>query len=227
MAVSRVRVDFSGLARIARNAVEQVGPGPNWFPHSEDNVRVDSQGRLHLRITQNGGRWICAGVGADQTLGYGRYLFQIVSRLDRLASSAVLGLFTWDDDPACANREIDIEVARWGDPCGAGLHYTVQAGSRPGRYFRAPIQLEGAYTSHSIDWYPDRIAFASWHGHYEVPPDENHVIAHHVYTGSDVPDAGNAWPCMNLWLFRGVPPESGEEVEVIVSGFRFRGRTGV
>jgi len=74
------------------------------------------QGRPPLRIRDKREVWTSAEVILDEALGYGTYRFTLASPVDQLDPNAVLGLFTWYDDPAQANREIDIEFSRWGDP---------------------------------------------------------------------------------------------------------------
>ena len=91
----------------------KVGPGPNYFSNRADDVFVDDDG-LHLTITEHGSRWWATEVISDLRVGYGRYEFWLASRVDALDPNAVLGLFTWNNAPDFANREIDIEFARWG-----------------------------------------------------------------------------------------------------------------
>ena len=67
-----------------------------------------------MKIVKTAGKWVCAEVVLQQTLGYGTYRFYLDSPVDSLDPNVVLGLFTWNDDPAFNNRELDIEFARWG-----------------------------------------------------------------------------------------------------------------
>src|SRR5437773_1501268 len=78
------------------------------------NVDRRHHHRLHLKITHSGGTWQCAEINSERTLGYGKYIFQLDSPPD-FDPNVVLGLFTWSDNNAFNNREIDIEIARWGD----------------------------------------------------------------------------------------------------------------
>jgi len=105
---------FSGENWFVKAGSGRLGPGPNYFSDSQNNVWVDSQGRLHLRITKVGGKWYCAEVISARSFGYGTYRFYLDSPVDALDSNAVVGLFTWSDDPAFNNRELDIEFGRWG-----------------------------------------------------------------------------------------------------------------
>jgi hypothetical protein len=45
-----------------------AGPGPNYF--ARNNVWIDSQDRLHLRIAEDGGRWRCGEVFLRESFGY-------------------------------------------------------------------------------------------------------------------------------------------------------------
>jgi hypothetical protein len=115
-------IQFSGHRWQVKQSDRPVGPGPNWFSGREENVWVDEKGRLHLRISQREGHWWCAEVYTDKNLGYGTYVFRIAGKLHELDKSAVLGLFTWDDNTFlnAANSEIDIEFARSPDAGARG-----------------------------------------------------------------------------------------------------------
>jgi hypothetical protein len=85
---------------------------------------------------------------------------------------------------------------------------------------RFNVELNGTYSTHSFNWKPNEIFFQSAHGHYADPP-ATHIIDSWSYTGPDIPLFGNENARMNLWLFHGVPPSDGQEVEVIISAFEF------
>ena len=75
------------------------GPGPNLFADGAQNVWVDTNGRLHLRITFSNGQWHCAEVVSRRAFGCGTYRFFLDSAVDALNPNVVLGCFTYDDDP--------------------------------------------------------------------------------------------------------------------------------
>ena len=113
------------------------GPGPNVFSDSAHNVWVDRKGRLHLKITKSRGRWLCAELMNAQSLGYGTYSWSLVSSVGRFDRNVVLGLFTWSDDPAYNDREIDIEVSRFGDSSlPTNAQWTVQPYTTDGNWQR-------------------------------------------------------------------------------------------
>src|SRR6266404_8443538 len=62
---------WSGFDWRVKASTSPVGPGPNYFSDSTNNVSIDAQGRLHLRITHVAGLWQCAEIVLQRTLGYG------------------------------------------------------------------------------------------------------------------------------------------------------------
>ncbi|PKO22753.1 MAG: hypothetical protein CVU38_07720 [Chloroflexi bacterium HGW-Chloroflexi-1] len=216
------RINFSGYTWHIKASETPVGPGPNYFSDREEDVWVDEDGRLHLRIAQRDGQWYCTEVVTEAPLDYGRYVFRLASRVDQLDRNIVLGLFTWDEtDPAPDNREIDIELARWGQMGGENAQYTVQPSYHGENVHRFQVELGGENSTHGFDWRPDHILFYSLHGHPPFPGPEENVIASWTYTGYDIPSAGRGNARINLWLFKGRPPANGEEAEVIIEAFEF------
>jgi len=210
-------VPFSGRSWAVKRSNEPVGPGPNLFSDGAENVWVDADARLHLRITQRGGRWRCAEVILDRSLGHGSYRFSIASNLAALDRNVVLGLFIWSDDPAHNNTEIDIEFARRLDPSDStNAQYVVQPAERSGhlRRFTQPRSTEP--TTHGFVWAGDHVAFQSTTA-------RGRPISSWDYVGSDVPPPGGEHARINLWLQGGLPPSDGHEVEVVLTAFSFRG----
>jgi hypothetical protein len=204
-------IAFSGYTWQVKSSADMVGPGPNRFSDSPANVWVDTLGRLHLKLTRSKGRWYCAEVVNTQSLGHGRYLFELDSPVDALDPNVVLGLFTWSDDPSFNNREMDIELSRWGNAADAtNGQYVVQPYDRAGNLQRI-TQRHVSSSTLSFDWQTNAVAFAasaagpsSW-----------------TYAGSDVPPPGSERARMNLWLYRGAPPANGKSVEIVVRRFLF------
>ncbi len=136
-------LSFSGYTWRIKSSETPVGPGPNYFSNSPENVWVDEMGQLHLKITRKNGQWFCAEVISEKTFGYGTYRFYLASRIDLLNENVVLGLFTWDDDSIYYNREIDIEFSRWGDPTNDNAQFVVQPYFHTDNIHRFTIQLNG------------------------------------------------------------------------------------
>ena len=200
-------VAFSGYQWAVRSPRGAVGPGPNLFSDSSRNVWVDEAGRLHLKITHDGGRWTCAEVALDRSLGYGTYTLLLDSELERLDDRSVLGFFTWDDRPLEEHREMDIELSKWAQPRDRNAQFVVVPTDKKVRFNVLPALAPTAYR---FTWSPGRVIFAgagarSWD-----------------YADAGVPSSGTARIKLNLWLFRGQAPSSGREVEAIVDAFTFQ-----
>jgi len=141
-------LSFSGYTWELKDSGDvQVGPGGNYFSSATNNVWVDAQGRLHLRITKQtvGGtnRWSCPEVFSQRSFGAGTYRISVDSRVDNLDPNVVLGFFTWSDDPAYNHREMDFEFSRWGnahDPNNA--QYVVQPSSLSGNLLRFKVPTD-------------------------------------------------------------------------------------
>jgi len=210
-------IAFSGSSWTVKASTGLVGPGPNVFSDSPENVWVDAFGHLHMRITHRDGRWLAAEVILDKSLGHGTYRFNVASPLGQLDPNVVLGLFTWSDDPAYNNREIDIEFAKWGDATATtNAQYVVQPYGSPGNLFSF-VQPAGAPTSHQFTWASNRVTFLSTTA-------AGATIASWQHRGRDVPKPGDERTRINLWLDGGAPPTDGNEVEVVLSGFTFSRR---
>jgi len=197
------------------------GPGPNRFSDSTNNVWLDDLGRLHMRITHRSTQWQCAEICALKSFGYGSYRFQLDSRIDNLNERAVLGLFTYSSDPADNDREIDIEFGRWAnavDPSNA--QFVVQPPT-PGHKVRFAVPIDQTNSTHLFTWEPNRISFQSLGESLSGGPGS--VVADWRFALSGVPQAGDETVHLNLWLYEGVPPTDGNEVEVIVQSFEFVG----
>jgi uncharacterized protein (TIGR03437 family) len=199
-----------------------LGPGPNLFSDTSDNVFVDSAGRLHLRISHRGTDWFSAEVVSRQVVGYGTYSFQLETATP-LDSSVVFGAFSWADAERIS-REVDtLEIGKFGrlnDPTNAQT--VVQPFALAGHLDRWTLQPV-APTVHTMTWSPDKIVFRSF-------GPNGGVIHEWTYTGAiPRPDTSSLNFRFNLWLYNGTSPTDGKEAEVIVSNFSFDplpGQTG-
>ena len=190
------------------------GPGPNHWSNSEENVWIDENGWLHLKIRYENGTWYCSEVSSVQPTQYGTHRFYVIGRLDLFDRNVVFALFLYAND----TTEVDIEFSRWGNEWSwFNSQYVVQPWYHTGNVERFWMSLNGTYTTHYINWQPDSIRFESIHGHYEEPPSWWYLIHSWLYTGADIPQENESlYVCINLWLCNGTPPSNGEEVEVVI-----------
>ncbi|MBI3694325.1 MAG: hypothetical protein HY238_05745 [Acidobacteria bacterium] len=212
-------IDFSGYTWQVKTSSGRVGPGPNNFSDSLNNVWMDAAG-LHMKITKNGGRWYCAEVICT-SLGFGAYRFYLASAVDALDPNVVLGLFTWSDDPAYNDRELDIEFSRWGAVNNQNAQYVVQPYNTPGNLYRFQEPAGYPQTTHSFQWLSNSVAFLSLKGWFVTPPDQSYIINQHTFTTGIPPTGGAVAPRINLWLYQGRAPTNRQPVEVIINKFEY------
>lgn len=213
-------IGFAGYSWRLKESVGRVGPGPNHFSAGPRNVWVDDAGALHLAVTREGDAWQCAEVILQANLGYGTYRFEVGCGVSELPIGAILGLFTWSDPEP--NREIDIELGRWGNGEGvaeADAQYCVQPYELEGHLHRFPMPPGVETAEHSFTWLPGRVSFWSYTGH--CAEAMARPTQQWVYEGDDVPQPGPENVRINLWLVRGKPPVDGQPFEVVIRGFEF------
>lgn len=216
-------IGFSGYDWWVKTSPDLVGPGPNYFSDSTNNVRVDELGRLHLRITNRSNQWQCAEVGTRRTFGYGSYRFELDSPVNDINPSVVLGLFTWSDDPACTHREIDIECGRWANTNDVNnAQYVVQPWDWAGHLVRYAVPAGLTNSTHLFTWETNRVSYQSQRGSYSPTPAPTNLISAWAFTDAGaVPQTGDENVRLNLWLINGTPPTDNQEVEFVIKNFVF------
>jgi hypothetical protein len=141
--------------------------------------------------------------------------------VNQLNPNAVLGLFTWSDDPAWAHREIDVECSRWGNALDANnSQFVVQPWEVAGHLVRYAVPANQTNSAHAFTWESNRVTFQSQRGDFIVNPSPGNVITNWVYNLT-VPQPGDENVRINLWLFNGNAPAGGQEVEFVVKSFQF------
>ena len=201
---------FSGYDWTVKSGT--AGPGPNNFSDREENVRVDSDGRLHLRITYRDGQWYSAEVVNQKSFGFGTYRFFINSSISEMDPNAVLGMFTWSDDPAFAHRELDVEISQWGKRDDKDAQFVVQPWDRIGHLIRFTMPPTPS-SLHSFAWNSRAVVFESRAANGEM-------LHQHIFSDG-IPQAGTENARINLWLMNGGAPMDGKPIEVVLDRFQF------
>jgi len=204
-------IPFSGYEWRVRDAPSARG-GTNQYAPA--NVWTDAEGAVHLAIKKTDNDWFCSEMSLTRSLGYGTYRF-VVRDISHLEPSEVFSIFTFDyAGGEQGNREMDIEISRWGDPSNNNARYVIQPYNVASNlvHFNAP---EGRLT-HTFRWEPGRISFRTVRG----ATDSSHVAADHVFT-SGVPAPGIESVRMNHYVFRSGPPVERSASEVVVERFEY------
>jgi hypothetical protein len=172
-----------------------------------------------MKIRKNKGKWYCSEVILNQNLGYGTYRFYLDTAVDGIDPNAVLGLFTWSDDPAYNHREIDIEFSRWGAANNQNAQYVVQPYTVAANIHRFSWPAGNTQSVHSFRWQQASVACQSIRG-FSLPPAPADILQSWTFN-SGIPLPGNENPRINLWLNKGRPPLNGAELEIIMNRFEF------
>lgn len=203
------RIRWSGLDWTVKLGYRK--PGPNFFsdlPFVHDN-------KLFLIASRSpNGSWMTSEIYSRKSFGYGTYRFNVSTDLSNFDANVVLGLFTWDRDPAYANREIDIEIAKWNNPkTTTNGQYAIQPVSVAGNLRRFNRQSGNWPSTEQFIWAQDRIRFSSFKG--------NKLLSQWTYKGKGIPRKGREKVHINLWLSKGKPPADRKPVIIVLDSFEF------
>lgn len=235
---------FSGQSWTVKAYENQTwGPGPNYFSNRPTDVYVDSSGFLHLNIVNHSGKWYSTEVISEETMGYGVYTWVVDANLEQIDQNAVLGLFTWDNNTfqSQANSEVDVEVARWGDPNEQDiLLYSVQPVWFGAHYpersqkINTPAGSLNGVTAHRLIWTDSLVTWYSWEEYADGPNqigtwsfDLSNPARVKQEGGQSsnpviIPAPGSTTHArMNLWLFNGAAPANGQDYEVVIRLFSY------
>jgi hypothetical protein len=213
-------ISFSGFKWMTKDSNgKHTGPGNNYFSGTSENVYVDEQGKLHLRLTNRNDKWYCPEVRMLESLGYGRYYFHLEPLPQPLDSDVVIGLFLYDrEDTSNFHKEIDIEFSTWGRDSSLNSQYVIQP--KEGQAHRFDTDFSKC-TKHMIELRRNKIIFKSFYEKGELGDDE--VL---ITKSKERPDyeyfSANEKISMNVWLYHTVEPASLKEFEVIITSFEFK-----
>jgi hypothetical protein len=214
-------LSFSGYDWWVKNYTSPVGPGPNYFSDQTNNVWTDTNCWLHLRITHRTNAWQCAELISARTFGPGNYRFELNSPVDAINTNVTLGLFTWSDDPAFTDREIDVECGRWNNPADTNnAQFVVQPYNLANHLVRYRVPAGLTNSTHLFDWETNLVSYQAQTGAYSAAA--TNLITSWVFTNAAaVPVSGDENVHLNLWLVLGDPPTDNNEVEVVIKSFNF------
>jgi hypothetical protein len=134
--------------------------------------------------------------------------------------AAVLSMFTWDDKAADQNhRELDIEIARWGDPGSKNAQYVVQPYYLPTNVARF-IAPSGVHT-HSFRWEPGKVTFQTVPGKNEsTPGGKSRQVAGQIFS-TGVPAPGGESVHLTLFVYGNTKSPLQKNTEVVIEKFEY------
>ena len=226
-------INFSGYTwnTVGSTSGTQMTPGQCFFSNSVNNIFLDGNNALHLKIRWDGSKYTTSAVYLPNILGFGTYIWQTTGNL-RFDPNVVFGMFTYDSDPFPAypsgdHTELDIEFSQWGDTSGVylrngapstsdryrnGPQFTVHPYSDPTApnsdpfwnidWIQYQLSNNAPYQyTHAIVWTPTNITFVSATGLYTSVADMTVAVEHYIFTDNIVRDPSNSLVQMNFWLF--------------------------
>jgi hypothetical protein len=204
-------IQFSGYDWEVRQISDTRGGKLN--PYDPANAWVDPAGHLHLAVTRRNDQWACADIGLTQSLGPGSYTFTVrdVSQLD---PAAAMTMYTWDQGNR-SNREIDVEISRWGNPESKNAQFVVQPYYEPSNVSR--FEAAPGIMSFSFRWDAGIAAFHAVRGR---AAETSIAVADHTFA-SGVPDPGGGKIHIDLYAFGKARIPMRNPAEVVVESFTY------
>ena len=200
-------LEFSGYKWRLRDAPSGRG-GRNTYAPS--NIRLDQNGAMRLHISKAEADWSCAEMSLIRNLGYGSYEF-VVRGLETLEPAAVFSMFTFDyASGAQHNREMSIEISRWGNPEKKNAQYVIQPYYVAANVHR--FDVPPGVLTFSLDWQRDRAAFRARRG--------SATLEQHVFTAG-VPSPGIESMRVAFYLYRKAELKPRKPMEVVIERFTY------
>ncbi|HEX4770823.1 MAG TPA: glycoside hydrolase family 16 protein [Bryobacteraceae bacterium] len=206
---------FSGYDWAVR-MIASVKGGTNNLYDSE-NAWTDASGSLHMQIKKKSGRWSCAEIFLNRSLGYGTYS-ATVRDTSHLEPAAAFSMFTFDEEATEQHfREMDIEVGGRGDAANRNnARYGIQPLYIPGNLF-AFAAPSGTLT-YVLDWESGHATFKTFRGRSAGAGAQ--LVSEHEFR-SGIPEPGKAIPRLIFFVVASDKNPMQKPSEVVVEKFEY------
>src|SRR3984957_14590263 len=207
---------FSGYDWGVRMIANDKGGTNNLF--DAENAWTDASGALHMQIKKKQtGRWSCAEIFLNRSLGYGTYSVT-VRDISHLEPAAVFTMYTFEDSSGEQRyREMDIEVSRCGDSANNNnAQYVVQPFYNPGNLF-AFAAPSGTLT-YVLRWESGHATFKTFRGRSADAAAQ--LVSEHEFT-SGIPVPGKAKPRLIFYITASDKNPMQKPSEVVVEKFEY------
>ena len=186
-------------------------------------VWTDAAGHLHLKLIQTASGLAGPNLVAGFAPTYGTYRWTLErATVAPLDPAAVLGMFIYSAESTSdgvRNREIDIEDGQFLQRTAPNAQYVVQPYYAPHRRIRFAIKNGPGTVTQQFTWAPGQVTFSTWLG---PVPSPKTLVRQYVFSGGDIPRAGDTTLNMNLWWCRATAaPTPGRSKEVVIDSFSF------
>jgi hypothetical protein len=205
---------FSGYDWGVRMIESDKGGRDNLY--DAENAWTDASGALHMQIKKKLGRWSCAEIYLNRSLGYGTYSIT-VRDISHLEPAAAFSMFTFDD-PASEQhfREMDVEVGGRGNSAKNNARYIIQPFYIPGNLFL--FAAPSGTLTYVLRWESGHATFKTFRG--KSPGVATQLVAEHEFT-SGIPVPGNAMPRLIFYVVASDKNPMQKPSEVVVEKFEY------
>jgi hypothetical protein len=206
---------FSGYDWGVRMIASDRGGTNNLY--DPENAWTDASGALHMQIKKKSGRWSCAEIFLNRSLGYGTYSVT-VRDTSRLEPAAVFSMFTFEEWAGEQYyREMDVEVGRWGDAANKNnAQYVIQPFYIPGNLF-AFAAPSGTLT-YVLRWESGHATFKTFRGRSAGAGAQ--LVSEHEFT-SGIPVPRKARPRLIFYVVASDGTPMQKPSEVVVEKFEY------
>lgn len=202
MPLSSRTLNWSGHTWEVHVSDHPVGAGPNRWSNTEAAVCVEGSA-LVLTLQQDGEGWQSVELSTPM-LQRPRGL-RVELDVGTLDSRVVAGVFFYKDD----SSELDLEVARWGDPHALPFQFAVAPADSPELVHRFPVSR--GRSSHQLRWRRRAVLWTS--------TSAAGATAWQLH-GPDVPRFDGHRLHVNLWVMNGGAPAGDGEISIRVDELR-------
>jgi hypothetical protein len=185
--------------------------------YDAENAWTDASGALHMQIKKKSGRWSCAEIFLNRSLGYGTYSVT-VRDTSHLEPAANFSMFTFDEWASDEHfRELDVEVSGPGDA----------ANKDSARYVKQPLYMAGnlfAFAAPSgtltyvLRWEPGHASFKTFRG--RSADGGAQLVSEHEFT-SAIPAPGKAVIRLIFYAVASKKNPLQKPSEVVVEKFEY------
>ena len=205
---------FSGYDWGVRTIESDKGGMSNLY--TPENAQTDAKGALHMQITRKSGKWSCAEIFLNRTLGYGTYSVT-VRDISHLEPAAVFSMFTFDDSDSEQHfREMDVEVGGRDAANKNNARYEIQPLYIPGHLFTFAAPA-GALTF-VLRWESGHATFKTIRGRSLGAGAK--LVSEHEFT-SGIPLPGKAVPRLIFFVAASDKNPMQKPSEIVVEKFEY------
>jgi hypothetical protein len=206
---------FSGYDWSVRMIASDKGGMNNLF--DPENARTDTSGALHMKIQKKSGRWSCAEIYLNRSLGYGTYSVT-VRDTSHLEPAAAFAMYTLDDSAGEQHyREMDVEIHGRGDPVNKNnAQYAIQPFYSPGNLFL--FTTPSGTLTYVLRWESGHATFQTFRGRSSGAGAQ--LVSEHEFT-SGIPAPGQAVLRLIFFVVASDRNPMQKPSEVVVEKFEY------